>query len=176
MKKSIVASLMIIVILSAMLAGCGSKNDVTLTIPKDYMGETTQEELDQAVRENGYRSATLNDDGSVTYVITKAQHEEMLSGVRASIDRSLAEMTESSSYPNITNIAANDDYTVFTITTKNEKPDMAESFAVIGLYMYGAMYGVFSGKSPDNIHIDFVNEATGEVTASSDSKDMGNSD
>ena len=78
--------------------------NVTLTIPKDFVGETTQEKLDESVKEKGYKSATLNSDGSVTYVMTKAQHEEMLVGIRESIDKSLSEMVGSSDYPNITNV------------------------------------------------------------------------
>ena len=85
--------------------------NVTLTIPKDFVGETTQEKLDESVKEKGYKSATLNSDGSVTYVMTKAQHEEMLVGIRESIDKSLSEMVESSDYPNITNVEHNDNYT-----------------------------------------------------------------
>lgn len=111
--------------------------NVTLTIPKDFVGETTQEKLDESVKEKGYKSATLNSDGSVTYVMTKAQHEEMLVGIRESIDKSLSEMIGSSDYPNITNVKHNDNYTSFTITTKNAEPDMSESFSVMALYMYG---------------------------------------
>ena len=92
--------------------------NVTLTIPKDFVGDTTQEKLDESVKENGYKSATLNSDGSVTYVMTKAQHEEMLAGIRESLDQSLSEMIGSSDYPNITNVEHNDDYTSFTITTR----------------------------------------------------------
>ena len=147
--------------------------NVTLTIPKDFIGETSQEKLDESVKEKGYRSATLNSDGSVTYVMTKAQHEEMLAGIRESIDKSLSEMKESADYPNITNVEANDNYTGFTITTRNAEPDLSESFAVLGLYMYGGMYGIFSGEEVDNVHVDFKNADSGEIIKSSDSKDMG---
>lgn len=147
--------------------------NVTLTIPKDFIGDTTQEKLDDAVKEKGYKSATLNSDGSVTYVITKEQHKEMIDAVKKSIDDSLAEMKGSEDYPNITNVAANSDYTSFTITTKNEEPDLSESFAVMGLYMLGGMYGIFSGKTVDNVHVDFVNDASGKIISSADSKDMG---
>ena len=150
--------------------------NVEITVPKDFIGDTTQEKLDESVKEKGYKSATLNSDGSVTYVMTKAQHEEMLSGIRDSIDQSLSEMVGSSDYPNITAVTANDDYTSFTITTKNAEPDLAESFAVMGLYMYGGMYGIFSGETVDNIHVDFVNADSGEIISSANSKDMGNSD
>ena len=147
--------------------------NVTLTIPKDFVGETTQEKLDESVKEKGYKSATLNSDGSVTDVMTKAQHEEMLVGIRESIDKSLSEMIGSSDYPNITNVEHNDNYTSFTITTKNAEPDMSESFSVMALYMYGGMYGIFSGEEVDNVHVDFKNADSGEIISSANSEDMG---
>ncbi len=150
--------------------------NVTLTVPKEFAGETTQEKLDETVKEKGYKSATLNSDGSVTYVMTKAQHKEMLTGIRESIDQSLAEMVGSSDYPNITNVEHNDNYTSFTITTKNAEPDTSESFSVMTLYMYGGMYGIFSGEKVDNVHVDFKNADSGEIIRSANSKDMGNSD
>ena len=146
--------------------------DVTLTIPREYAGDITQDQLDESIKEKGYKSATLNEDGSVTYVMTKQQHKEMLGAIRESIDNSLAEMVGSETYPNITDISTNENYTNFTVTTKNEKPDLKESFSIMGLYMYGGMYSKFSGEAIDNVHVDFVNEATGEVIGSSDSRDL----
>ena len=48
-----------------------SGGTVEITIPSDYIGEdVTQDELDAAVeRTDGFKSATLNADGSVTYVL-----------------------------------------------------------------------------------------------------------
>ncbi|MCR5802019.1 MAG: hypothetical protein K6G57_06800 [Lachnospiraceae bacterium] len=147
--------------------------DVTLTIPKDFIGDDmTQEKLDESAREKGYKSATLNSDGSVTYVMTKAQHKEMVDGIKDSINETLAEMVESEEYPNITDVTANDDFTSFTITTKNTEPDFSESFAVVGLYMCGGMYATFNGVKVDNIHVDYVNADSGEIISSANSKDM----
>ena len=147
--------------------------NVTLNIPKDYVGETTQKELDEVAKEKGFKSITLNSDGSATYVMTKAQHEELLAGIRESINSSLKEMVGSEEYPNITKIEANEDFTSFTVTTKNQEPDFSESFGILALYMYGGMYGVFSGEKPENVHVDFVNADSGEVISSSNSKDIG---
>lgn len=147
--------------------------DVTLTIPKDFVGDITQEELDKATQEKGYKSATLNDDGSVTYVMTKEQHKELLSAISISIDQGLADMISSEEYPEITDISANEDYTSFTVTTNNTELSLAESFSVITFYMYGGSYAVFSGKEVDNIHIEFVNANTGETINTADSKDLG---
>lgn len=54
---------------------------VSITIPADLVGETTQEDLDASKGEL-YQSALLNDDGSVTYKMTKKQHRAMLENIR----------------------------------------------------------------------------------------------
>lgn len=149
--------------------------DVTLTIPKDFVGEMTQEELDKTVTEKGYKSATLNEDGSVTYVITKAQHKAMMEDVTKTIDQALSEIPNSEDYPNVTSVTANSDYTSFTITTKNAEPDLGETFGALMLYMYGGMYATFNGDKVENIHVDFVNADSGEVISSGDSKNLGKS-
>ena len=65
--------------------------DVTLTIPAQYVGETTQEELDKTAKENGLKSITLNEDGSATYVMTKKQHKKMMADMADKINASLSE-------------------------------------------------------------------------------------
>jgi len=146
--------------------------DVTITIPKDYIGEVTQEELDDTSEEKGYKSATLNGDGSVTFVMTKDQHKELLKGVAETIDEALADMVGSEDFPNITSVKANDDYTSFTVTTTSTELSFAESFSVIAYYTYGGMYAIYAGNSVDNIHVDFVNADTGNIIESGDSKDL----
>ena len=148
--------------------------DVEITIPADIIGEVTQEQLDKSVKENGYHEAKLNDDGSVTYKMTKAQHKEMLAEIKKSVDTSIDEMITSGDYPNFTKIVANDDYTNFTVTTKAEELGLTDSFSVLAFYTIGGMYAAFTGEKVDNIHVDFVNEDSGEVIESADSKNLGN--
>lgn len=146
--------------------------DVTLTIPAEYVEATTQEELDAVAAEKGYK-ATLNDDGSATYIMTKNQHKKMLDEMASSLNESLDEMVGSENYPNFTDIKANDNFTEFTITTTSTELDLNESFSVLAFYMYGGMYNIFTGETVDNIHIDFVNADTGEIISSSDSSEAG---
>ncbi len=150
---------------------------VEITIPADYLGEDiTQEDLDQAVEENGYISAVLNEDGSATYVMSKSKHEEMMQEMSASLEETLNGLVGSEDYPNITSITHNDDYTSFTVTTTNTELDLAESYMVIGLYMYGGLYNTYNGNEVDNIHVDYVNADSGEIISSADSKDMADSE
>lgn len=150
--------------------------DVEITIPAEYVGETTQEELDKQAEESGVHSITLNEDGSATYVMSKEQHKKVLEETRASIRKSLDDMVGSEDYPNITSIETNDDFTEFVITTTSTELGLGESFSVLGFYMYGGLYGIFSGESPDNIHVEFINADTGNVIESSDSRDLVDSE
>lgn len=146
---------------------------VELTIPADIIGETTQEKLDQTAKGEGIKSITLNEDGSASYVMTKKKHREMMSDIKASIDEGLKALVGSEDYPNFTKVEANNDYTVFTITTTSTELDLSESFSVLNFYVQGGLYNAFNGTPADNIHVDFVNAASGEIISSSNSSDMG---
>ena len=148
--------------------------NVTITVPADFLDEgVTQENLDEQAKEKGFKSITLNDDGSATYVMTKAQHEEMMDGIRQSIDGSLLEMASSEDYPSVVSIDANEDYTEYKITVNAEEVGLQESFLVLSLYVFGGMYHVFNGTDPGNINVQYVNETTGAVIQEANSDDMG---
>ena len=117
----------------------------------------------------------MHDDGSITIVMRKSQHKKMMEELSKSIDDALQEMVGSEDYPNITAVEHNDNYTSFTVTTKSEELSFTESFSSIVFYLYGGMYNSFNGTPADNIHVDFINEASGEVIESFDSKNMEDS-
>lgn len=148
--------------------------NVTITVPADFLDEgVTQENLDEQAKEKGFKSITLNDDGSATYVMTKTQHEEMMDGIRQSIDGSLLEMASSEDYPSVVSIDANEDYTEYKITVNAEEVGLQESFLALSLYVFGGMYHVFNGTEPGNINVQYVNETTGAVIQEANSDDMG---
>ena len=152
--------------------------NVEITIPAEsaeYYGFNfeSQEEADAYAKEQGFKSATLGDDGSVTIVMSKSQHKKTMEGLSKTIDEALQEMIGSEDYPNITAVEHNDNYTSFTVTTKSEELGFNESFSVLSFYIYGGMYNSFNGTPADNIHVDFINEASGEVIDSFDSENMG---
>ncbi|MCH4207371.1 MAG: hypothetical protein LKF79_04565 [Solobacterium sp.] len=149
---------------------------VEITIPSDLVSDdTTQETLDASCQKYGWKSAVLNEDGSVTYVMTKAQHAEMMSQIKESLDQTLSEMPGSDTYPSMTAVDHNDDFTSFTVTTTSTTLGAGESISVLVFYMYGALYNKFNGTDPDNYHVDFVNADTGSIIQSADSKDMASS-
>ena len=195
MKKTL--ALILAAVMALSLVGCGSKADadaaepsvsestdekikvekelfdVVITLPADLMEDTTQEGLDEAVQEGTFHSAVLNEDGSVTCEMSRRQHKKLMNELADQIRGALDDMVGSEDYPNITEIETNDDFTHFTVTTKSAELDLAESFSVLGFYMYGGMYGTFNGGSDLVITVDFVNADSGEIISSASSDELG---
>lgn len=146
--------------------------DVTITVPADLVGDTTQEELDAKAADSDIHSITLNDDGSATYVMSKSQHKKMMQELADNINSTLSDMVGSEDYPNFTDIKANSDFTNFTVTTTSTELNLTDSISIMGFYMYGGMYAIFNGSDVGNIHVDFVNADSGEIINSADSSDI----
>lgn len=197
MKKTIFFALSIIICLS--LVGCGgSSNDtqqnieedskseetqsievdegllnVEITVPPDFLEEgTTQEDLDKAAKEDGIKSITLNDDGSATYIMSKSKHNEMMAGIRESIDESMAEMIDPETYPTFVEVTSNDDYTHFTVKLSSNEVGLSESISVLGFYMLGGLYNAFNGTPVDDVTVSFVNTDTGDIIQEAHSSEM----
>ena len=148
--------------------------DVTLTLPADYASDITAEEIAQQVADGKVHTGVLNDDGSVTYTMSKAQHAALLESVAAELRSTLDDMIGSTDYPNLTAIEANDDFTDFTVytTTQPGAVGLSDEMSVLIYYTCGKMYGIVSGQEPDNIHVDILNAESGELVSAHDSKDF----
>lgn len=199
MFKKVVAGLLAVTLLCGVATGCAKSEkdsssseatsatnqiqvekqlfDVALTLPVDYVEDgTTQEQLEEEIKSNnGIKSVKLNEDGSVTYKMTKKAHQEMMQSMADSIDEAMKEIVDSEDCPDFVDVAANEDYTVFTVSASSNELTLSEEFSVLAFYFYGGLYGAYSGETPENIHVDFVNAETGEVIESSDSAEMENS-
>ena len=144
---------------------------VTITIPADMVGaETTQASLDAEAGKN-FTSAKLNDDGSVTYKMTKKQHKAMLEEFTKGIDEGLQEMVDNSDYA-FTKITHNANYTSFDAYLSTSEVGMTEGFMVLGFYMYGGLYSLFSGENVDNVAVNFYGP-DGNLISTANSADMG---
>lgn len=148
----------------------GSK--IKLTIPADFIGEdVTQLELDEKAKEtDGILSIELNPDGSATYIMTTARHNELMQELAQNIDTQLADMAGSSDYPNVISAEASSDYTSFTVTLSTDVVGLQDSFLTLAFYMYGGMYNAFNGTPVDNVRVQFVDQ-TGNVLEEANSRE-----
>lgn len=148
---------------TAETAQAAEEETVSLTIPTVYESVSTQEEADTIRDKNGYISATLNEDGSLTIVMTRADHEQMVQEFESSVEEAMQSMIGSDSFPNITDIEVNEDYSSFTVTTSSEEVDSLEAIASNELVMYGTLYHIYTGNDVDNIRVDFVSADSEET-------------
>lgn len=181
MKKLIPLFLVLALVMS--LAGCGTAGtpdgpssdadqslkaekklvNVEVTLPSEFMEDVTQEDLDEQVAEGTFKSATLNEDGSATYVMSRSQHKKMMEQLQQDIQDTLSEMIGSEELPDVTDIKANSDFTEYEIYTTNTELSLMEMFMVLGLYMYGGYYTAFAGEPVDDITVTYYNSDSGDV-------------
>ena len=137
--------------------------NVKVTLPAslfEYVDEEiSQEDLDKAAFENGFISATLNEDGSVTYVMSKDKYNAYVAELAMQIDKGLEELcnTENST---IVDIKHNADFTDYTITLDADVVGFTESFVSLAIVLYSAFYYGFTGKDmTSGVHFTYVNKS-----------------
>ena len=138
---------------------------VIITSPASLEGDSTDEAIAEWSKEDGYISITKNDDGSVTYVLTKAKQKEILEKVENDFPAYAAMAIEDTSCPNITDLTANSNFTEFTFTTtaasEGELTYTERAYAG-ALYSFGEVYQTYNGVSDPYVIVNYVNQETGE--------------
>ena len=131
---------------------------VEVTIPASFAEDgTTQEKLDED-KADGVISAKLNDDGSVTYVMTHEKHDELLKATADSINSGLSDLVSSGDYSHITGASADDAFKTFTLTTNVTTEDELglDMMAAFTCLMYGGYYNALDEKDYNDVTVNFV--------------------
>lgn len=139
--------------------------NVEVTIPASmFEGEDVSSAITEAEAEG--IKATKNDDGSVTYKMSKAKHKEMMAEMKQSITDSIEEIKASGDFVSIKDITFNDSFTEFTmIVEKAAYENSMDGFATFAIGIGGMMYQLYDGVDPDEnrVKINIKDEETNEV-------------
>ena len=146
---------------------------VTVTIPSDLALGTTQAEIDTAIAEGEVLEGSINEDGSVTYVMSSAQHTKALDELRGGIDELVAEdeKTNPGLYDEVT---FNDDMSEFDIVVSSQQAYRdSMSMMTMGLLFNAAIFQVFAGVEEEDrgVILTFIDGETGETFDTYDSRD-----
>ncbi|WP_432361517.1 hypothetical protein [Sporosarcina sp. UB5] len=140
--------------------------NVEVTIPASFLeGEDIDSVVAQA-KEDGIKDVKKNDDGSVTYKMTKAKHKEMMLEMKASVTEYVNELINDEDFASIKDIKHNKDFSKFTLVVdKDAYENSFDVFASLGLAMSGMFYQLYDGVDAEklNVTIDTVDQSTGEV-------------
>lgn len=139
---------------------------VEVTLPASFFeGEDVAETVANA-EENGFGEATVNDDGSVTYKMSKSKHKEMMAELAASVEETKTELVESGDFPSIKSVETNKDYTSFTINVDRAAYENSfDAFATMSVGVVGSYYQAFNGVKAEDMEvlIEVKDVDTGEV-------------
>ncbi|MCR5092612.1 MAG: hypothetical protein K6B72_01360 [Lachnospiraceae bacterium] len=144
----------------------------TLTLPSSLMHGITQDRINRNAGIGNYEYGKVNEDGSATFTMTKAQHAWFLKNLEKRMDEKLNEYADES--PLLARIERNEDFTGFRVYITGEDVTAPKEVIPAGVYVLGGAYARLSGVSAESIHVDLVDEATGEVIETADFKDPGN--
>ena len=138
--------------------------NVEITIGADMLEtfDETAEEFKASLEENeevDFKDVTVNEDGSVTFKMSKSGHNKMMDEMLKSIDSSIAEITQNKEdYPNVIDITHDKDLLNWKIKMSSTEQNISESFLCFGLAIQSIFYHGFNGDKQADVVVDYVDE------------------
>ena len=140
--------------------------NVEVTLPATFFEDTDMETLKENAKEDGIKEVTVNEDGSVTYKMTKSQHKKMMKEMEETLIETIKEMENNEEYPSIKTVEYNNAFTEYTIVVNQEAYENSmDGFAIFGLAFQSMFYQLFDGVSEDDYKATFQlkDETTSKV-------------
>lgn len=148
--------------------------DVTITIPTSMFGEEDIDTVIAEAKEKGFKNVIKNDDGTVTYKMSKSEHTKAMKEMRDSINDSLDNFLNNEEITSIKKIEANDNFNHFTVIVDKEKFNSSlEGFSLLALPISAMYYQAFDGTNEDELKcvISVQDEVTGEIISETEYPD-----
>ena len=119
-------------------------------------------DTDAYVEEQGFISAKVNDDGSVTVTMTNKRYNEVLAETASSIETAFSELVEAEDTPYIKGFSHNDDFT--EVTMKVDKAAYEKAFDLTPLVVSILVVYYHSLAEIDfHVTVTVMDNDTGEV-------------
>lgn len=139
--------------------------NIEITLPASMF---EGEDLDTVISNAEEKGAevTKNEDGSLTYKMSKSEHKKMMKEIETDIIKSLEEMKNDEEWVSIKDIIHNKTFSEFTLVVDKEAYENSmDGFAAIGLGMSGMIYQIYNGVSNEDskVTISLKDQSTEEV-------------
>jgi len=151
--------------------------NVKVTLPASLFkdSQSTNEEIEINAKAQGIKNVIFNEDGSVTYEMSKDTHKKLLDEFKKSIDDSIKEMlSDSEGTSSFVSIEYNNNCSEFNVMVDSSKYNEWENLIALGFYYQGLFYQCLQGTDPDNakVIVNFIDKDTGEVLNIADSSKL----
>lgn len=140
--------------------------NVEVTIPATlYKGQDIDSIISEA-KNSGIKEVIKNDDGSLTYKMSKSEHKKMMKELKERLVKSVEELKTSEDFASINDVAYNKSFSEFTLTVNKEKFEGSfDALASFGLALAGMYYQLFNGADVEHykVTVYIKDESNGEV-------------
>lgn len=140
--------------------------NVEITLPASFFEDDDIDEVIADAKEDGVAEVTQNEDGSLTYKMSKAKHKEMMAEMEKGLLEYVDELKNDEEFSSIKDVTYHKSFSEFTIVVEREAYENSfDGFAILGLGMTGMYYQLFDGVNSDKnkVTIHLKDESTGEV-------------
>lgn len=148
---------------------------VDVTIPAAFFEDTTEAEIKEEAKEEGYKSCVVNEDGSVTYTMTKLQHREALREYKEEIDENIDDMLNGDDQASsFVSIDYNDKMTKFDVYVDSSLYSDWDALYALTFYFSGMLYQTLDGVAEEDVDVEvnFIDNETKEVLNSGTYKEF----
>lgn len=139
--------------------------NVEITLPASFFEGQDIDNIVSEMKDEGVKVA-INDDGSVTYKMSKAKHNEFMKELDKSIVEYIEEIKNSGDYKSIQDITYNKSFSEITLTVEKEAfENSLDGIVSLGIGMMSLYYQLFNGVSQENyrVQINFKDTETGNI-------------
>lgn len=155
MRKFILLIAMLIAV-GIVLVACGEKgNDsVEIRLPASMFEGQDIDEVIAGAKETGINEVIKNEDGSFTYKMSKATHNEVMKETETEILKFIEDTKNGEDYTSIKDITHNKSFSEFTLVVdQGAYENSLDGFAVFGFGILGMYYQLFDGATPDDLEV-----------------------
>jgi hypothetical protein len=117
-------------------------------------------------KEDGVSDIIVNDDGSLTYKMSKSVYKTMMKEIEANVLEYIEDIKDNEEYQSIKDITHNKAFSEFTLLVDQEAYENSfDGFVAFGLGITSMYYQLFAGVAQDDYKatVSLKNEETGEI-------------
>ncbi len=140
--------------------------NVELTLPAMFFEKGELDDTIAKAKESGVKEVTKNEDGSLTYLMSKKHHKELLNELKETVREQVLELETDTDFASIEKVAHDKQFHTFTIQVKREEFENSfDGFALFGLAFSSLFYQAMDGKGEGemDVRMDIVDIATGKI-------------
>lgn len=140
--------------------------NVEITLPASLFEDQDINGVIADAKNEGIEDIKQNADGSLTYIMSKSKHKEMMKELESGLLESIEDAKNNEDYVSIKDVTNNKSFSEFTLIVDQEKYENSfDGFVAFGFGLSGMYYQLFNGVSPDDYKVTIIikSEATGEV-------------